>query len=195
MPDFLLMDILAKPLWMWLVFTSVVLALLAFDLGVLHKESKEISVRESLLLSAFYITMGVAFGGWVWWSISPQAGTRIPDGIRHREEPLDGQYLRHRHDLRLFRHSPRLPVPRALLGHPGGHPDARRDDRRRRGTGVAVRLGALVLRGVPHHHGREDDRRGRQGLRRLDEPDPEVHAKALPRHRRPARPGVLREGA
>jgi tellurite resistance protein TerC len=75
------MDILAKPLWMWLVFTSVVLALLAFDLGVLHKESKEISVRESLLLSAFYITMGVAFGGWVWWSISPQAGLEYLTGF------------------------------------------------------------------------------------------------------------------
>ncbi len=81
MPDFLLMDILAKPLWMWLVFTSVVLALLAFDLGVLHKESKEISVRESLLLSAFYITMGVAFGGWVWWSVSPQAGLEYLTGF------------------------------------------------------------------------------------------------------------------
>ena len=38
-------------------------------------------MRESLLLSAFYITMGVAFGGWVWWSISPQAGLEYLTGF------------------------------------------------------------------------------------------------------------------
>ncbi|MCP8940483.1 TerC family protein [Alsobacter sp. SYSU M60028] len=81
MPDFLTIDLLAKPLWMWLVFGGVVSALLAFDLGVLHRGSKEISTRESLLLSAFYITMGLAFGGWVWWSVSPQAGVEYLTGF------------------------------------------------------------------------------------------------------------------
>lgn len=73
--------ILAKPLWMWLVFATVVIVLLAFDLGVLHRGSKEISVRESLLLSAFYISMGVAFGGWVWWSLGPQQGLEYLTGF------------------------------------------------------------------------------------------------------------------
>ena len=36
---------------MWLVFIGIVIALLTFDLGVLHKDDHEISVRESLLLS------------------------------------------------------------------------------------------------------------------------------------------------
>lgn len=80
MLEFLLVPVLAKPLWMWLGFAAVVVALLAFDLGVLHKESKEISVRESLLLSAFYIVMGVAFGAIVWWQISPQAGLEYLTG-------------------------------------------------------------------------------------------------------------------
>ena len=73
--------ILAKPLWMWLLFAAVVATLMAFDLGVLHREAKEISVRESLLLSAFYISMGVAFGAWIWWSISPQAGLEYLTGF------------------------------------------------------------------------------------------------------------------
>lgn len=73
--------VLTKPLWMWLIFGSVVAILMAFDLGVLHREAKEISVRESLMLSAFYITMGLAFGAWVWWSISPQAGLEYLTGF------------------------------------------------------------------------------------------------------------------
>jgi tellurite resistance protein TerC len=81
MLELLTLSILAKPLWMWLVFAGVVAALLAFDLGVLHRGSGEISVRESLVLSAFYITIGLAFGGWVWWSISPQAGLEYLTGF------------------------------------------------------------------------------------------------------------------
>ena len=52
---------------MWLAFLAIVLALLAFDLGVLHRDDREIGVTESLRLSAGYIAMGLAFGGWVWW--------------------------------------------------------------------------------------------------------------------------------
>ena len=36
-----------------------------FDLGVLHRKAHEIGIRESLWLSAFYITMGLGFSGWV----------------------------------------------------------------------------------------------------------------------------------
>jgi tellurite resistance protein TerC len=82
MLEFLTTDILNKPLWMWASFLGVVALLMAFDLGVLHKDtSKEISVKESLLLSAFYITMGVLFGGWVWYSVSPQAGLEYLTGF------------------------------------------------------------------------------------------------------------------
>ncbi|MDH4412180.1 MAG: TerC family protein, partial [Rhizobium sp.] len=46
---------------MWLVFMLIVVALLAFDLGVLHKDDHEIGVAESLKLSAMYITLGLSF--------------------------------------------------------------------------------------------------------------------------------------
>jgi tellurite resistance protein TerC len=52
-----------KPLWMWLSFFALVLMLLAFDLGVLHRIQREISAGESLALSAGYISLGMAFGG------------------------------------------------------------------------------------------------------------------------------------
>lgn len=56
-------DFLGKPAWVWLAFVAIVVALLAFDLGVLHKDDHEIGVRESLLLSAGYIGAALAFGG------------------------------------------------------------------------------------------------------------------------------------
>ncbi len=71
---FLLADWLGKPVWMWLVFVGLVAALLAFDLGLLHKEQREIGVRESLALSFLYIGLGLAFGAWVWWQLGPQSG-------------------------------------------------------------------------------------------------------------------------
>ncbi len=68
MVEFLMLDWLSKPVWMWLAFLSLVLVLLAFDLGVLHKEDKELGIRESLWLSLFYILVAVAYGGYVWWA-------------------------------------------------------------------------------------------------------------------------------
>ena len=51
----------------WLVFFVIVIALLAFDLGVLNKQEHVISVKESLYLSAFYIAVALLFGLGVWW--------------------------------------------------------------------------------------------------------------------------------
>ncbi|MGN7772774.1 TerC family protein [Phyllobacterium sp. 22552] len=79
--DFLFIDWLGKPVWMWLSFFGLVLAILAFDLGVLHKENKEINVVESLKLSVLYISLGLAFGGWVWWYIGADAGMAYITGF------------------------------------------------------------------------------------------------------------------
>ncbi|RYF62684.1 MAG: TerC family protein, partial [Comamonadaceae bacterium] len=71
---FLMADFLGKPAWIWLGFIGIVVALLAFDLGVLHKDDHEIDVRESLLLSAGYISVALLFGAWVWWYLGAQSG-------------------------------------------------------------------------------------------------------------------------
>ena len=62
---FLLADFLGTATWLWLSFLAVVIALLAFDLGVLHRDEREIGVKESLMLSAGYISMGLLFSVWV----------------------------------------------------------------------------------------------------------------------------------
>jgi tellurite resistance protein TerC len=72
LPDLLYADFLGRPAWLWIMFLAIVVALLVFDLGVLHRDDREIEVRESLLLSAGYIGMGLAFGAWVWWYLGAQ---------------------------------------------------------------------------------------------------------------------------
>ncbi len=64
---------MGTPVWMWLVFIGIVLALLVLDLGVFNKEDHEIEIGESLKMSAFYITLGLAFSSFVWWQMSSEA--------------------------------------------------------------------------------------------------------------------------
>ncbi len=79
--DFLTTTILGTPAWMWAGFIGLVAALLAFDLGLFNRKSHAIGVGESLKLSAFYITMGLLFGGFVWWQTGQQAGIEYLTGF------------------------------------------------------------------------------------------------------------------
>jgi tellurite resistance protein TerC len=79
--EFLFYDFLGKPGWMWISFIGVVVVLLAFDLGILHRKPHVIGIRESLILSGFYIALGLAFGGWVWWSLGPEPGLQYLTGF------------------------------------------------------------------------------------------------------------------
>jgi tellurite resistance protein TerC len=81
LPHFLLNDFLTKPIWMWVLFFVVVVTLLVFDLGVLHKDDHEISIKESLLLTAFYLCMGLTFGVWIWFEMGPQSGLEYLTGF------------------------------------------------------------------------------------------------------------------
>jgi tellurite resistance protein TerC len=65
---------LGHPGWLWLSFLGLVATLLVLDLGVLHRKTREIGVRESLLLSAGYIAAGLGFGAWVWSHLGAEAG-------------------------------------------------------------------------------------------------------------------------
>jgi tellurite resistance protein TerC len=80
MPAFLFMEWLDKPIWMWIGFMSIVIALLAFDLGVLNKQDRELGIAESLWLSAFYFAISCAYGAAVWWAYSTGA-LKTSDGV------------------------------------------------------------------------------------------------------------------
>jgi tellurite resistance protein TerC len=79
--EFLLVDLMGKPVWMWAIFIGLVFALLILDLGILHRKSREIGIRESLLMSAFYIVLGLAFGGFVWFQNGAQSGLEYLTGF------------------------------------------------------------------------------------------------------------------
>ena len=66
---------LGTPLWLWFTFVCIVILVLAFDLGVLNKTDHEIGISESLRLSALYIGLGIAFGGFVWHMLGAQSAT------------------------------------------------------------------------------------------------------------------------
>ncbi len=79
--DFLTADWLGKPVYLWAGFIAIVLALLVLDLGVLHRKSTEISIRQSILLSAGYIAAGLAFGSFVAWHVGAEAGLSYLTGF------------------------------------------------------------------------------------------------------------------
>ena len=81
MPEFLIADWLGTPAWFWLAFLGLVVALTAFDLGVLHKEDREMGIAESLKLSAFYISIALLFGVWVWIEKGADLGMKYYTGF------------------------------------------------------------------------------------------------------------------
>ncbi len=79
--EFLTADWLGTPVWFWLSFFGLVVALTAFDLGVLHKEDREMGIGESLKLTAFYITIALAFGAWIWIERGADLGMKYYTGF------------------------------------------------------------------------------------------------------------------
>jgi len=53
-------------IWIWIAFLGFVLALLALDLGVFHRKAHVVSVREAIGWSIVWVTLGLAFTGFVY---------------------------------------------------------------------------------------------------------------------------------
>lgn len=79
--EFLFEPVLGKPAWMWGAAIGVVFTLLAIDLGLFHRTTREIGVKESLGMTAFYVLAGLAFGAWIWVELGSQAGTEYMTGF------------------------------------------------------------------------------------------------------------------
>ena len=60
------MDGVGNP-WLWAGFLAVILALLALDLGLLHRRDKSPTAREALSWVAVWTALALAFDGFVWW--------------------------------------------------------------------------------------------------------------------------------
>src|SRR5215212_4804619 len=63
--------------WVWVGFNIFVLAMLAVDLGIFHREAHVVSVKEALTWSVVWIGLALAFntGLWFFWDrIAPNSG-------------------------------------------------------------------------------------------------------------------------
>lgn len=79
--EFMFFDWLGTPVWLWLGFLTIVIALLMIDLGVVHRKDHEIGIAESLVTSAIYVLLGLAFGAGVWWYMGATAGINYVTGF------------------------------------------------------------------------------------------------------------------
>ncbi|MBN8827119.1 MAG: TerC/Alx family metal homeostasis membrane protein [Sphingobacteriia bacterium] len=56
-------------IWLWIIFIILVLVLLILDIGVFHKEKKEISFKQSLYYSLFYFVIALCFSVFIYFKI------------------------------------------------------------------------------------------------------------------------------
>lgn len=75
MPEFFNLIFLDKPVWMWATFAAVVAVLLVIDLGIIHRKPGALSIKQSLRMSGFYLTMGVLFSGFVYHALGAEAAS------------------------------------------------------------------------------------------------------------------------
>jgi tellurite resistance protein TerC len=64
----------------WILFHVFVLAMLALDLGVFHRQSHVVSIKESLTWSAVWIALALIFNVWVYNEFGKQAGIEFLTG-------------------------------------------------------------------------------------------------------------------
>ena len=60
--------------WLWIGFNAFVLAMLAVDLFVFHRDAHEVRLREAAAWSVVWIALAVAFGAGVYRWMGPEAG-------------------------------------------------------------------------------------------------------------------------
>jgi tellurite resistance protein TerC len=72
---------MGMPIWVWLAFLATVIAILAIDLGLVHGEAHEPTLKESTVLAGACMTLGVSFSAVVWWLYYNGIATSLDDDI------------------------------------------------------------------------------------------------------------------
>ena len=67
-------------LWLWIGFNAFVIVMLAIDLGVIHREAHEVSMKEAGAWSAIWVALALAFNYGVYHFMGPQAGLEFLTG-------------------------------------------------------------------------------------------------------------------
>lgn len=66
--------------WEWLAFFGIIGFMLVLDLGVFHKKSHKVSIKESLAWTAVWICLAMMFNAWVYHSMGQQKGLEFLTG-------------------------------------------------------------------------------------------------------------------
>ena len=59
-------------IWIWIAFIAFVLMMLALDLGVFHRKAHVVSVKEALVWSAVWLSLGLSFSVFVYFAYDGQ---------------------------------------------------------------------------------------------------------------------------
>jgi tellurite resistance protein TerC len=73
------LESIGNPL-LWAGFVAFVLAMLALDLGVFHREAHAVGRREALVWSGVWVGLALLFGAGVWWSFGSERGLEFLTG-------------------------------------------------------------------------------------------------------------------
>lgn len=71
---------LGTPAHFWLIFLLTMVVALVIDLGVFHRKSHTVGLKEALLESVAWISVSLLFNVWVYFSQGPQAGLEFLTG-------------------------------------------------------------------------------------------------------------------
>jgi tellurite resistance protein TerC len=67
-------------IWAWVGFHAFVFAMLALDLGVFHKDSHDVGIKESLTWSAVWVALALVFAGGVYTFMGQDLGVQFLTG-------------------------------------------------------------------------------------------------------------------
>ena len=66
--------------WEWVAFLAIIGFMLVLDLGVFHKKSHKVSIKESLAWTGVWISLAMLFNVWVYYKMGPQKGIEFFTG-------------------------------------------------------------------------------------------------------------------
>jgi len=71
---------LATPIHIWITFGVVIVAALALDLGVFHRNAEKVTLKQALIESVAWIALSMLFNLWLYFSRGPQVGLEFLTG-------------------------------------------------------------------------------------------------------------------
>lgn len=71
---------MSYPWWFWAIFNIFILLLLVLDLGVFHRKHHTIHLKEALILSCFYVVLGLLFAWGMYTFVGDQEGVEFLTG-------------------------------------------------------------------------------------------------------------------